>query len=344
MADDQIVTEIILDARQAQAGGEAYTETLDGVGAATEKVINETEALNRSFNSAGIAIKQGATSSASAVDRLLQSMDAAYKTSRQLEQGQAQLAQALDAVDKLYTQGRITQADAANRTMILANAQRQLTGVQAQLASGALTAAEAQREITAVFNSGAVATSRLRVEEEVATKSHGKLTSARMEGQHVAKALFDSYAAGIPITQALMAETGRLADIATRLPMSWLAMAGIATAVIAPLALLAAAAYSAGQRMEETQRILALNGSYTGLTATAFTALADNTAKTANISKSSALSLQQTYVATGTIGTGVLGRLTSITQQWARATGQSADDASKQLAELFSDPARGRKS
>ncbi|WP_445191238.1 phage tail length tape measure family protein [Sphingomonas sp. Tas61C01] len=83
------------------------------------------------------------------------------------------------------------------------------------------------------------------------------------------------------------------------------------------------------------------SGRVLGVTGAQLEANAVAAARAGNITVAAARDIEAAYVQTGQIGADVLTGLTALTSDFAAATGQSAQDAQKQLAAAFVDPAKG---
>lgn len=190
------------------------------------------------------------------------------------------------------------------------------------------------------------------------TGSVGLNRASMLELGHVAKATFESLAAGAPITQVL-AQQG--ASAAQALSMGGglsgaLDMVGRgAKALLTPTAALvggiggvsaaviigakAGLDYADGQ--ERVTKSLVGLGRQSGATVSFINGIAESSASAAKISTSSARDIASQYAATGKIGTGAFGDLIGVTAQYAKATGLELPDATAKLAAAMSDPVKG---
>lgn len=261
-------------------------------------------------------------------NRYLTSLDKEYAALVKLREARDGLRNALAGVRVLQDQEGAETAVTIQREQLLAQKLAQVEEAYNGAAAGTITTTKALLTLRDIEGAAGDGMNKLQA------------NMARMEAIHVGRATFDSLAAGIPVTQTLAMESGRVAQILTEIP-GILAPIATGAALAAPFVLLALAASQAKSQLEETNRVLALTGGSAGLTSSAFTAMAAHAGDAAGLSRSSALSIQQVYAATGTIAGSMLGKLTGITKEWAKATGQSAEDAGKQLAGIFADPTKG---
>ncbi|MFD1627649.1 phage tail length tape measure family protein [Azospirillum griseum] len=119
--------------------------------------------------------------------------------------------------------------------------------------------------------------------------------------------------------------------------------AAMAAPVLAIGAALGTVAYGAARfnsDIREFDRTARLTSSAAGVMSGQFADFGDQVAVTAGVSQASAREIVTAYAATGRIGAGVLSDLTKATKDWALLTGRDTDEASADLAKLFSDPAK----
>ncbi len=101
------------------------------------------------------------------------------------------------------------------------------------------------------------------------------------------------------------------------------------------------AAFSVGSERQALSNSLLGAGRTSGLTAGGLEALAQESAKSAEITVSNARLIGAEFVKLGAIAQSSLPRLTELTKNYAAATGQALPDAAKELATALGDPARG---
>jgi len=82
-------------------------------------------------------------------------------------------------------------------------------------------------------------------------------------------------------------------------------------------------------------------GRTTGLSAQGLRDLAAASADAGNVTRAAAEQMAISYANTGALGGQVIGKLITITDDYARATGQDAKKATEELGKAFADPARG---
>lgn len=82
-------------------------------------------------------------------------------------------------------------------------------------------------------------------------------------------------------------------------------------------------------------------GRTSGLSAQGLRDLAAASANAGNVTRAAAEQMAISYANTGAIGGQVIGKLITITDDYARATGQDAKKATEELGKAFADPARG---
>lgn len=118
------------------------------------------------------------------------------------------------------------------------------------------------------------------------------------------------------------------------------AMAAPVLAIGAALGMVAYGAARFNGDVREFDRTARLTGNAAGVMSGQFADFADQVAATAGVSQASARDIVTAYAVTGRIGSGVLSDLTKATKDWALLTGRDSDEASADLAKLFSDPAK----
>jgi hypothetical protein len=171
--------------------------------------------------------------------------------------------------------------------------------------------------------------------------------SARLSAEQLntlkftASDIIASLGSGMSPMQILLQQGPQVAQ-AFSFSMSKAAMGvtGFAAVVLAGVA--AFESYQSSMRAVTTANRLMGNAS--GLTAGDLEQLAQRAAETGNISVRAAREQEQAYLRTGRIGGDVMERLIGISKTYATATGQNMDEATKSLAELFSDPVKGAQS
>lgn len=111
--------------------------------------------------------------------------------------------------------------------------------------------------------------------------------------------------------------------------------------VTAALAAGTAAWLSYSNAMEKEAALVQGAGAVIGASGAALEDNARKAASAGNISVASAREIESGYVQMGGIGTGVLAGLTSLTTDFAKATGQDAKGAQQELGRAFQDPVKG---
>lgn len=142
------------------------------------------------------------------------------------------------------------------------------------------------------------------------------------------------------IVQIAQTAEGGLKGLATSV---WALVAPFAAvAVVAGVAALGVAAWvSYSNALEKFNGVANGTGRLIGATGGDLEVLAETTARAADTTVGAARDIVAAYAATGQIGMTVLPGLAAATEEFARATGQNADEASKMLASAFTDPAKG---
>lgn len=159
------------------------------------------------------------------------------------------------------------------------------------------------------------------------------------------------FAMGAPPMQVFVSQAGQIAQVAQMAEGGLKGLARAAVAAVAPFAAIAAvvgiaaigvaAWVSYSNALEKLNGVAAGTGRLIDATGSELEALAESTARAAGITVGSARQIVTAYAETGRIGLDVLPGLAIATENFARATSQSADEASKQLASAFADPAKG---
>ncbi|WP_372393981.1 phage tail length tape measure family protein (plasmid) [Azospirillum sp. HJ39] len=174
----------------------------------------------------------------------------------------------------------------------------------------------------------------------------GKGTSkgeARMNQQvlgSVGVNTIQSLASGIPLETVAMTQGTQLLTLLQGGSAALLGYAAAAAATVGPVVALGIAVNNYTGSLRELDRVNRLTGNSTGMTTAQIVAQADAAAAAAGISRSAARDLETQYAGTGRIGGQMLEQVTRATKDWAVATRQDMDTASKELAGMFTDPAR----
>lgn len=142
---------------------------------------------------------------------------------------------------------------------------------------------------------------------------------------------------GASIKGAFSQASEAAAGLASRVGLVGGALAVVTTAAVAAVA--------AQQSYSSTQTALAQQlsgiGRAAGVTAGQINALAPAAAATGGVSVRSAREMAGEFAATGKIGAEMYGSLIGSVKDYAATTGQTVPDATKALAEAFSDPVKG---
>lgn len=124
MADEQVITELVIDARPAEAGSAAYVKAMKAAEAAQAKVVGQQDAVTKAIEKQTAVLTQTATSLTStskAWDRLKASVDPAFAATQRMER-------ALLTADAAAKKLGIDQVE-INRVMDLAKAKHLATAV-----------------------------------------------------------------------------------------------------------------------------------------------------------------------------------------------------------------------
>ncbi|PWC48125.1 hypothetical protein TSA6c_16955 [Azospirillum sp. TSA6c] len=149
-----------------------------------------------------------------------------------------------------------------------------------------------------------------------------------------------SLASGIPLETVAMTQGTQLLTLLQGGSVALLGYAAAAVATIGPVVALGIAVKNYTGSLRELDRVNRLTGNSSGMATQQIVAQADAAAAAAGISRSAARDLETQYAGTGRIGGQMLGEVTKATKDWATATSQDMDSASKDLAGMFTDPAR----
>lgn len=167
----------------------------------------------------------------------------------------------------------------------------------------------------------------------------------------------DAIIAGRPPLQALAMESGNLSYALGGTGLSGVMglVSKAAAAVISPIGLMigaigagagvvlaAASAFKAYiQDQKDLEASLSGVGRASGANAEQMEQIAQTTAAAGGVSVASARSMEEAFARTGKIGVGVFGDLIEIVKRYAATTGETEEQATKELAAAFSDPAKG---
>jgi phage-related minor tail protein len=128
-----------------------------------------------------------------------------------------------------------------------------------------------------------------------------------------------------------------LKGIASLITPARLGLAGLALSGAA-----AALAFIQGRRESDAlAKSIAVTGNFAGQTAVSFDELARSVASSSNTTIGTARGILQQLIATGQVGPQALRPAAEAIATLSKLTGQSADEAAKDLATLFKDPAKG---
>ncbi|MBI1682391.1 phage tail length tape measure family protein [Caulobacter hibisci] len=142
---------------------------------------------------------------------------------------------------------------------------------------------------------------------------------------------------GGQVTQAFGGLNGTLRALA---PFAFSA-GGALTAMGVALGAAILAAEKADAEFKALETSVVGLGRTTGLSAQGLRDLAAASANAGNVTRAAAEQMAIAYSNTGAIGGQVIGKLITITDDYARATGQDAKKATEELGKAFADPTRG---
>lgn len=178
---------------------------------------------------------------------------------------------------------------------------------------------------------------------------------AMLELFHVSRSLTEQFAMGVSPLRALTMEFGRITTLLqygggvtgvlslfgsmlSKLLNPTILLGG----ALAGLGAIGLAAFAGWEgNLDKLQVALGGIGRQTGLTLDALNRVAVMGAQSGNISVSSAQGLTAQFAATGKIGPDMISQLLGTAKQFATGTGQSLDDAGKELAAAFAEPVKG---
>ena len=174
-----------------------------------------------------------------------------------------------------------------------------------------------------------------------------------LELMHVSKSLFDQLAAGASPMRALSLEGGRIAEIfsggvgpvlgsVTSRIAGLLTPTHIATAGLVGLGAAAVAAFSSYESAQnKIYAALQGRGRGSGFTPESFDTAAASASTTANVGLTQSRSTLAELVGTGRLGTELAPQVDASSKLFSKASGLGMDDAGKELAKAFADPAKG---
>ncbi|MBB6251442.1 phage tail length tape measure family protein [Nitrospirillum iridis] len=321
---------------------------IDGTGRGVERLVVRLDPTIRATTSLSDAAGKLASAQAYLSTEMAKGGDAAERTAASLKVVQSASAQVAEI-----------QAALAAKTISATEATQQLRQVMSGTANDSAKAAASFNALKASLDPAYAATQKLT--EGRKTLDAALASGLTTEAEHAALLqkmgdgarfgatqtailqsgvinTFQSIASGLPVGQTLLTQTVQTAPALAGMGVAALAAAAPFIVLGAAVAAMVVAHVQANAELKETNRVLALAGGAAGVTSSQFYELADQAAQSGQITRASALALQQTYAATGKIGGDMLSKLAAETKAWATLTAQSTEDASKQLAGYFSDP------
>ncbi|WP_376957742.1 phage tail length tape measure family protein [Azospirillum sp. A26] len=296
--------------RRAQEQAEQATQQMIERERATQRAADAQEHFNRLLgvntasrtSAAGSAsVFEGADQEAQALQRLLDKLDPAAAAQRRFADQQKQLDEALAAK-------KIDDAQYTRLTKSLQDQQAAFTG--------------AARSATAHTRALQILSPQL---SDIAVQAYSGTSALTILVQQ-----------GPQIFDGLMAAGKEAVVAAARFAL-------LAAPVLAIGAALGAVAYGAARfnsDVREFDRTVRLTGGAVGVASGQFADFSDQVAATAGVSQASAREMVTAFAGTGRIGAGMLSDLTKATKDWALVTGRDTDEASSDLAKLFSDPSK----
>jgi len=322
---------------------------------AAQRVANENERLASTYARLTASVDPAIATQQrydKALADLRLSASAAGVSAEQLAVDEAKLTAALspaaikakeeaDAIDRIAA--AVTPAEARIRAL----AEDQLL-VNKAFAAGKINASH-QRELT----SGIEASTRALQAQTVAARNQkgllGLSASQRAalfpQGVDVVQGLFMGQTPGMiaaqqggQIIQAISGNGGEGLSAISK-GMIGLGAAVVGVAVVAGTA--AAAMLSYQSSIREVDRAVQAAGSGFGFTRDQLESIATTGAETAGISVSSAREMESAFIGTGKIGADTMEKLIASSRDYAAMTGQTSDEALKDLVSMFSDPAKG---
>lgn len=142
--------------------------------------------------------------------------------------------------------------------------------------------------------------------------------------------------------QVLLQQGGQIAQIFPRAAGAIFSFTGALVALPILIGVTLAAAFIKGQEEAAAfTRAVQLTGNAAGVTAGQLDEMVGAAADASNIGASAARSIATQMVASGKIGSEVIGRLLAITEDYAAATDQSTKEAGAALTKLYVDPLKG---
>jgi len=204
---------------------------------------------------------------------------------------------------------------------------------------------------------GAEGAAALRKIEDAARKAKGAASAQREYADSVGATrqqlqqlqpqlndIFTQLASGQSVFTVLVQQGPQITQIFGGLRQTFAAIPASIKAVALPLAAVGAA-FALYERhassVREFDRTVKLMGGTLGQTASQMSALAEASAEAGRVSVAAARAMANEYAKVAKVGPETMSRLVTITKDYATLTGQDAAEATKELAGLLKDPAKG---
>ena len=320
----QVVSLLTIDARGAETGSALYVRSMQAAQAAVDRIRDaEERATAARERSLGIMTTQqdGLSKTARAWEKLRASVDPAISQQKDIER-------ATLAADAAFRRGLATQQEAARVVdMVKARYQTAATANDNFAASAANVNKQTGLARHELINLG-------RQVQDIGTQL--ALGQSPMQ-------VFASQAA--QVADIFMSTQGSIGGFLRQVGGGALRFALSGTGLAAGAATIGAgaayAAYSYAEAQKSVQKALLGVGAASGVTVAGINRLADAEAAAAKVSVASAREMLSAYAATGKVDPTRLPGLTGFSRQYAAFQGLGNEDAAKELAGAFADPARG---
>lgn len=331
MADNRVVTELIIDARGAAAGSAEFQRRMEAAQRAVDRMIEREQKLNQSTQQVGQALEQGATSVA--------------KRARQWDALAASLDPVIAAEQKAAKAIRDATQIADAGTRLLGRSQQEASAMVAEVTRREQAKVEAVKK-------GAQATDQL-------TKSSGLARHEMVNLSRQAQDVVVSLQGGQGLFTVLLQQGSQISDVfaasKTGTVGGFFKQAGEwASSIITPMRLAGGATVAAAglaifalNRWNDSQialtRSLYGTGLSAGVTRQQLTDMAESAARSSKVAASAARETIAALASTGRIDPRLLTPVTAQAKGISATTGMDEVETNRLLAQSFAEPVAGYK-
>lgn len=322
MANDLTVSvRLTADGKELVGVAKEAGTAIDTIGESSRRTTSEAQKLNETLKNqtaqmatvADVAKQHNAqlAESAAGVQKLLDRYDPLGAKLRQLQAD-------FKALDAAASSGKITGKDDARVDAVYAKIQQEINAASGAAAGFGTVASGAMGNAAAATERGMFATVQAR--RELIVLGHEAMTGnfSRMPGSVM-----------------VLAERTNLSMA------SLMGLGGAVLAVAASAGVLAYAMHAGSEEQKEMQRSLALTSDFAGLTRGGMLSLAETVTQSSQLTIGQSKLVVTELAASGKIGAEAFSSVAGLVAVYAKATGQSAEEATPKIIKMFSDPAKG---